>query len=196
MAVTLLTHSHQSADGLGFRLLRYQSRDGRTSRSIKQAAWGKGRGIKLVIRGKMRRERVQGSQCDTSELVKRRCQRCPHSWLGLCQGCPPSVFPLSPWRGEDAQTRPNSPLCGETINASTLSFMVREAAASLPSLGTFTAGERARENKIGPILAPSFAYTTPVPTYSPLNAACHHTTALHGQTKLSDRTPCLHKEDL
>lgn len=74
--------------------------------------------------------------------------------------------------------------------------MVREAAASPPSLGTFTAGERARENEIGPILALFFAYATPVPTYSPLNAACHRATALHGQTKPSDRPPCLHKEDL
>lgn len=72
MAVTLLTHSHRSADGLGFRLPCYQSRDRRTSRSIKRAAWGKGKGIKLVIRGKKRRERVQGSQCETSELVKGR----------------------------------------------------------------------------------------------------------------------------
>lgn len=66
----------------------------------------------------------------------------------------------------------------------------------LSSLGTFTAGERVRENKIGPILAQVFAYATPVPTYSPLNAACHCTTALHGHTKPSDRPPCLHKEDL
>lgn len=72
MAATLLTHSQWSADGLGFRLPCYQSRDGRTSRSIKRAAWGKGRGIKLVIRGKTRRERVQGSLCETSELVKAR----------------------------------------------------------------------------------------------------------------------------
>lgn len=41
MAATLLTHSRRSAEGLGFRLPRYQSRDGRTSRSIKWAAWGK-----------------------------------------------------------------------------------------------------------------------------------------------------------
>lgn len=67
MAATLLAHSQRSADGLGFRLPRYQSCDGRTSRSIKWAAWGKGRGIKLVIRGKTKRERVQGSQCETGE---------------------------------------------------------------------------------------------------------------------------------
>ncbi|TSK20143.1 hypothetical protein Baya_1691 [Bagarius yarrelli] len=48
--------------------------------------------------------------------------------------------------GEDAQAHPNSLLCGETINASALSFMVREAAA----LRLF-----------------------PAPTNSPLSAVCH-----------------------